>query len=83
VREPADPRQLGLGIVKSNHRISEIARLTFARRTPGVVTLHYRRSSSDAGATAATVGRSYDVGEAAGEFRECLQRVVAALQPPR
>ena len=70
----AHPTELGLAEVKSNHHVSEIAKLTFSRRHPLRLTLSYRRGGGDA---ATIVRRTYHV-ERAAEFKNALAAAIAA-----
>ena len=76
------PTRLGAATVKSNHHLTELGKATFSRKSPGRITVFYRRADreSDSGGVI-LIPRVYvleDV-ETAEAFMASLQGAVAAL----
>lgn len=74
----------GSATVKSNHHLTELGKLTFAKKAPNRLVLWYRRgpppsAGPDAEPAERFVQRVYHV-DAAAELREALQAAVAQFQ---
>jgi len=78
----AHPSQLGRAVVKSNHHVSELAKLSYSKKLPNRIVLHYRRvaaaSSAGAGSSTILVQRAYRVEDAPG-FVAAVQAAVGRL----
>lgn len=82
----AHPSRVGVAVVKSNHHVSELAKLTYSKKEPQRITLWRRRrqpadAADDSEAAASgeqLVERSYRL-EAAPEFRNLLVAAIGRL----
>lgn len=86
----AHATRLGRALVKSNHHVSELGKLSYSKKTPNRIVLHYRRvlpavAPPDAGADTARaagstvlVQRAYRVADAPG-FVAAVQAAVGRL----
>ena len=79
----AHPTLLGRASVKSNHHVSELAKLSYSKRRPGRLSLFYRRTRSTGGgaggAEDVTVQRVYYV-DLADEFMAALGAAISRVQ---
>jgi hypothetical protein len=74
----AHPTDLGMAVVKSNHHVSELAKLTYSKREPNRITL-WRRQQNEDGNEEELVERSYRL-ENAAAFQAQLVDIIRLCQ---
>ena len=79
VLEP-HPELLGHARIKSNHHVSELAKLSYSKRRPGRISLFYRRTTPSTGTTGHEGGGGEDVFVQRTYYVDLADEFIAGLQ---